>query len=43
MTFDQFLLFMLVPVGGLTIGYIAMRLAERDTERFDRHHPHPGE
>lgn len=43
MRFDQFLLFMLMPVAGLIIGYVAMRLSQRETERFDRERLHPGE
>lgn len=46
MTWLEFAVFMLVPVGGLIIGYTAMRMSQRETERFDRkrlRHAHPGE
>ena len=36
MTFAQFLLFMIVPIGGLGIGYLTMRKSQQETERFDK-------
>lgn len=36
MSFEAFLLFMLFPVGGVALGYIALRLSRREAKRFDR-------
>ncbi len=35
MTWSEFLVFMMIPSGGLAIGYFAMRLSQRETDRFD--------
>ncbi|MBZ9654267.1 hypothetical protein [Phyllobacterium lublinensis] len=36
MTIEQFLTFLIFPVGCMIVGYIAMRSSERESERFDR-------
>jgi uncharacterized membrane-anchored protein YhcB (DUF1043 family) len=38
MTFEHFALILMLPVGGLVIGYVAMRVSQRETARFDREH-----
>jgi hypothetical protein len=43
MTWAEFTVFMMIPVGALAIGYVAMRMPQRETERFDQRRLHPGE
>lgn len=46
MTWTELLAFLTFPIGALVIGYAAMRISQRETERFDQkhvRHAHPGE
>lgn len=46
MTWTELLAFLMFPIGALAIGYVALRLSQRETERFDQkhlRHVHPGE
>jgi hypothetical protein len=35
MTIEQFLVFLIFPIGCLIVGYIVARSADKETERFD--------